>query len=205
VLKKADRRRQILDAAKQVFASRGYHATGVADIIAACDIARGTFYLHFESKRALFEILLNEFLAVIEQRVNRLDETAGVSAIRDQLRANVAAVLATFSENPEMTRLILHEAVGLDKGFDDKLAEFYDRLAGLIERALELGQTTGIVRPLDTRILAAALLGSVKELVLRIQGGRLPGSLDRVVDETMTFLVRALFVPELLVADQDGG
>ena len=46
-----DRREQVLLCAQRVFSRKGYHAAGVADIIQAAGVARGTFYLYFESKR----------------------------------------------------------------------------------------------------------------------------------------------------------
>lgn len=214
------RRRAILHAARTVFASRGYHATGVADIIAEAGIARGTFYLYFESKRQVFETLLDEFLDLLRSRVYRIDETLGLDGIQAQLRENVTGVLDAFAENPELSRIILNEAVGLDKGFDDKLSEFYQSLLDLIEQSLILGQSMGIVRPLDTRVIAASILGSVKEVVQRVLHGRLnmgcseghgdedqrhKPDVSRVVDEILEYNIRALFVPELLTQMIRGG
>jgi AcrR family transcriptional regulator len=51
---KQERRRQILSAAKQVFADAGYHGASIHAIIERAQIARGTFYLYFESKAAVF-------------------------------------------------------------------------------------------------------------------------------------------------------
>lgn len=214
------RRREILRAARTVFSANGYHATGVADIIAQAGIARGTFYLYFTSKREVFETLLDEFLDLLRSRVHRIDETVGIEGIQFQLRDNVTGVLDAFAENPELSRIILNEAVGLDKGFDDKLSEFYQGLLDLIEQSLTLGQDLGIVRPLDTRVIAAAILGSVKEVVQRVLHGRLDGDgaddragdgparggaraghdVSRVVDEVLEYNIRALFVSELLDA-----
>lgn len=206
------RRREILRAAKVVFAAKGYHATGVADIIAEAQVARGTFYLYFQSKRHVFETLLDEFLEILRSRVLRIDETAGIEGVKTQLRENVTRVLDAFAENPELSRIILNEAVGLDKGFDDKLSAFYQGLLDLISHSLNLGQEMGIIRPLDTRVIAASILGSVKEVVQRVLHGRLDRreavsgqvakdtgyEVSRVVDEVFEYNIRALFVPELL-------
>lgn len=202
------RKRQILEAARQVFARKGYHSTGVADIIAEAKVARGTFYLYFHSKRHVFEVLLDEFLALLQERVRRIDETAGLEGIYRQLRENVTGVLRAFAENPEMARLVLNEAVGLDKGFDEKLSEFYEGLIDLIERSLRLGQEMGIVRPVDTRVIAASVLGAVKEVVQRVLRGRveaefngaerLNAEVEKVVDELLEYNIRGLFVPQLL-------
>jgi AcrR family transcriptional regulator len=49
---KAERRQQILNHARDVFAKRGYYAAKIDDIVTAAGIARGTFYLYFASSRA---------------------------------------------------------------------------------------------------------------------------------------------------------
>src|SRR5438552_1828440 len=58
-----ERRAQVLATARRLFAERGYHNTSISEIIAACRIARGTFYLYFESKRAIFDELLDDLFA----------------------------------------------------------------------------------------------------------------------------------------------
>jgi AcrR family transcriptional regulator len=47
-----------------VFKEKGYHATSVNDIIDAAQIARGTFYLYFTSKREVFAELSATFLSI---------------------------------------------------------------------------------------------------------------------------------------------
>jgi len=194
------RKRQILDTAKKVFAAKGYHATGVADIIEACGIARGTFYLYFGSKRKVFETLLDQFLELLKERFPRIDETVGIEGIKRQIHDNVTGALSAYAENPDMARILLNEAVGLDKKFDEKLSKFYREFLGFIEDALVLGQEMGIVRPLDTRVISASINGSVQEVVRRVLHGRFDVDLDKVVDEILAYNIRALFVPALVEA-----
>ena len=60
---KQERRRQILGAAKHVFADAGYHGASIHAIIERAQIARGTFYLYFESKAAVFDSILDQAMA----------------------------------------------------------------------------------------------------------------------------------------------
>src|ERR1700712_1327200 len=48
-----ERSTQIQVVARTLFARRGYHETTIQDILDGAGIARGTFYLHFDSKRAI--------------------------------------------------------------------------------------------------------------------------------------------------------
>ncbi|MCX5743965.1 MAG: helix-turn-helix domain containing protein, partial [Proteobacteria bacterium] len=60
---KQERRRKILGAAKYVFAEAGYHGASINMIIERAQIARGTFYLYFESKAAVFNSILDVAMA----------------------------------------------------------------------------------------------------------------------------------------------
>ena len=53
-------RRDLLASATRVLAKKGLHDTKVADIAAAADIGVGTFYLHFPTKDALFDAVVEE-------------------------------------------------------------------------------------------------------------------------------------------------
>src|SRR6185436_5747841 len=56
------RREAILSAASMLFGRQGYHATSVADVIAAAGISRGTFYLYFDNKDSIFLELMERFI-----------------------------------------------------------------------------------------------------------------------------------------------
>ncbi len=162
---RASRRREILTAARRRFAQRGYHRTSIDDIIAEAGIARGTFYLHFESKRAIFDELLAELLATLRSTVWRIDVSPGAASPNEQLDTMVARVLEALIANREMAGLLLREAVGLDEDFDRKLHDFYGRIEALLISALETGQELGLLRPLLPVVAARAVLGMVKETV----------------------------------------
>ena len=63
--RKARTRRALLDAAKQVFVAKGYHATLISDVAARAGTGQGTFYRHFDNKRRIFEVLFDEFMALL--------------------------------------------------------------------------------------------------------------------------------------------
>ena len=53
----AERKNEILDAAEELFAARGYEATSTGDILDRVGIARGTLYYHFRSKEEILDAL----------------------------------------------------------------------------------------------------------------------------------------------------
>ena len=198
------RRAQVLRHAKRIFARKRYHRTNVADIIARARIARGTFYLYFQNKRDLFEELLEEVLTDLTSRILRLrvgpDETDPVEQLRDNLRRVVAYVL----EERELTDILLNHSVGFDRELDQRIREFYDRIAALIQRSLDLGIEMKLVRKSDTRAIAYCILGAIKEVVAGLSRNPVADT-AALVEEILDFGLRGVARPELLAAAAQAG
>ena len=70
--------RQLLDAGAEVFATKGYHATRVDDIVKLAETSHGTFYLYFANKEELFRALAAE----VADEMQALAEALGPAARR---------------------------------------------------------------------------------------------------------------------------
>lgn len=57
---------RILTAAETMFAQKGFDASGVTDICTAAGVSKGAFYHHFPSKHAIFQALLEQWLAQLD-------------------------------------------------------------------------------------------------------------------------------------------
>lgn len=66
--RRARTRARLLDAARRVFAVRGYHEASIAEITEAADVGVGTFYLHFRDKEEVMRVLLEEGLGALRER-----------------------------------------------------------------------------------------------------------------------------------------
>lgn len=187
-----ERRREILDCAVRCFAERGYHSTSVADIVQAAGVAQGTFYNYFESKRAIFDALLDGLLIEIEAAARPVNLGAGEAEPMAQLRANVERVLAILLRQGDVTKLLLSEAVGLDADADAKLQSFYRRLLDLLGKALEWGQRLGLTRGGDPVLQARLVLGGFKELVLHLVRTGSNAPTPEVVEQVLQYNLKGL-------------
>ncbi|MCI0340022.1 MAG: TetR/AcrR family transcriptional regulator [Planctomycetales bacterium] len=187
-----DRRDQLRRCARRIFSTKGYHATGVADIIEAAGVARGTFYLYFAGKRALFDDLLDGLFEAIRGAVRRVTLDDPARPPLAQVRENAERVLAILIENEDLAKILLSEAVGLDPDGEGKLLRFYDLILGVLERTVRLGQGAGLVRAGDPPLLARMLLGCVKEVMYRyvVAGERRP--LRELADALLDFAGRGI-------------
>ena len=196
-----ERRQQILGCARDVFSEKGYHGASIADIIARAGVARGTFYLYFKSKRDVFDELLEGLLTLIQGRIRLVDVDAGPAQVLLELRDNLDGVLEVMVGNHALTRILLHEAVGLDEGFDGKLQRFYGQVHELIAESLALGRWLGLIRPLDNQLAARFLLGSLKELLFDLTLSRTPlDDVSHATDELLVFLLRGIAEPNVIEA-----
>ncbi len=185
---KTERRQQILNHARDVFAKRGYHAAKIDDIVAAAGVARGTFYLYFEDKRGIFEEIVDRVLARIGMTIQTVDPHDPNRTVADQVRENIRRIVGILLEDRATTKIFLSDAVGVDPLFDRKLQSFYDELATLLQSSLQDGQALGIVVEGDAQLYSYLTLGALKELLYQVvlRGWEQP--VDLLVDAMFAFL-----------------
>lgn len=195
-LSKAERRTQLLDASLVAFGKKGYHQTQVSDIIAQAQVARGTFYLYFESKRDVFDAVVRQVFDKVQAEIRAIPKEA-IEEIPQQILGNLKRVTELLFENPLYIKLLFSDAVGLDAEFDDRLREFYGMILDYIRRGLKQGQEMGFVREGNIEVLALCLLGCVKEVfyqsILKTQSVA-PADL---VKEIYTLVLNAVIHPVL--------
>lgn len=189
-----ERRQQLLDAGLAVFSRKGYHDTSITDLVEAAGVARGTFYLYFGSKAALFEILVDQLLGELEAGITRVDLSPGAPPPQVQLRDNVLWLLSLPSARPQMLQLLFWEAVGVDEAADEKLDSFHRRMFALTEHSLELGMAMGLVRECHTEVTARALVGMVKEVLMSmlLRQELEEVDLDALADELLGIATRGI-------------
>ena len=196
-LSKEERRRQLMDAAIKAFGEKGYHQAQVSDIIAEANVARGTFYLHFKSKREIFGCIMDELFEKVQREVRRLPREA-VDQIPDQIKGNIERVINLLLDQPLLATLLFSAPAGLDEEQDERLKHFYGQLLDLVRRGLKQGQEMGFVRAGDNHVLAISLLGCVKEVLYQSLLGT--ENLDRgeMVNEIYRLVLQGVAHPQLL-------
>lgn len=160
---KTERRQELLRAARDVFAEKGYHDAKIDDIVSAAKVAKGTFYLYFRDKRSVFSELVDGLLGKLVTTIVTVDTAGDVGA---QVQHNIRAIVAVLLDDPALTRLLLSYAGGVDPAFVTRVRMFYDKVKLLLQSSLEEGQRLGIVAPGDARLYATFTIGALKEILL---------------------------------------
>jgi AcrR family transcriptional regulator len=171
------RQRQILDCAKRVFATHGFHAASISDICEAAGIGRGTLYQYFANKRSVLTAILRETLGRVRALMERQESAMAVTPFAPPEKLTRSSVIefsarglrevleVVFSDNDTL-RILLREAVGLDVDVEAMLNEIDQTFIEIVERSLIASQRAGFVRELDTRAVATMVVGGVEKLAL---------------------------------------
>ena len=189
------RREQLLDAALRVFVMRGYHGAHVDHVIAEAGVARGTFYLYFKSKHDVFAALVERMLQLfLESRPPAPDvEVRSLADAEKELRLTYRNLFETFRRNRHLCRLLLEEAVGLDKGFAEALDTHHRAWHGRVAARLRHFVACGVARrDLDVDLTADMIIGLVERLTRRYLLAERPTSIDRLVEAAVRFELHGL-------------
>jgi len=162
--KRLERRDAILRAAEHVFYARGYPDASIADVIDAAQISRGTFYLYFDSKDAVYMELIERFTGLVTQAL-RVVDPHGSDPVQRMLE-NVQRIVEVALKHPELTQLVLRETPGLNHTLDERLDRLYNFLHGMVVGALKKGAAAGLIRAVYEPVVATALIGAFKEVFL---------------------------------------
>lgn len=132
-MSKRERHAHILRVAKQLFVERGYDDVTIADVIKASDIARGTFYLHFDSLESLLTALFEEVVQETWQRIAPiLESVEGIEACTVE---TVHTVFRMF-DNTEDSLVEVFFSGGGAEFMRRKEEALYEHLGSLVEEAV---------------------------------------------------------------------
>jgi AcrR family transcriptional regulator len=184
-----DTRRRLLDAAEQIFGEVGYPDASIVKITEAAGTAQGTFYLYFDSKKAIFDELVRD----INQRVRHaMKEASDLGATRlEAERLGFQAFFRFTAEHPALYRIIRQaEFVS-----PEMLRYHYDRLSGGYITALRHASAAGEIAELDAEVTAWAMMGLGELIGLRwiLWGGH--GELPAHVQAELERIIHCILEP----------
>ena len=76
-----ERKNELLDAAQEIFLTKGYKQTSVESIIKKVGVAKGTFYYYFKSKEDLLDKLVKRMTSKIKAKIEKIVEKKNLDAI----------------------------------------------------------------------------------------------------------------------------
>jgi AcrR family transcriptional regulator len=152
-------RADLVAAATRVLAHKGLQATKIADIAAAADVGVGTFYLHFDTKEALYDALVEDAARRLKAAVDAA--RAGIDDPVAETRAATAAMCRFACDNREVFKLVFGPSAAHHDAVRHAQAEF----ARDIEQTIRRGVERGVFGTVPPAIAAQALVGMSTQLL----------------------------------------
>lgn len=166
------RKQQIIDAAKDMFINRGFQSTHIGQVCEELDIARGTVYQYFSNKKEILYAILETVSETIEDILDPddlkefLKKKPEHETIVKFIDSRIAAVLAVFSAEPIVIRLIYRDIVGIDEEVSDNVQIFMEKITQIIAKEIEVLHNNNIFRSgVEPDIAASMLVGGVMMIV----------------------------------------
>jgi AcrR family transcriptional regulator len=180
----------LVDAARPLFAERGYAEVGTEEIVRAAGVTRGALYHHFDGKRELFEAVYEQIEAELAERIATGALNAGAAAPLDAMRAGAEMFLRECTE-PEVQQIALLDGPSV-LGWDRWREIGAEHGLGLIEATLQAAIDSGAIAAQPVRPLAHVLMGALDEAAMLVARAEDPEAARAEVGRTIDSLLVAL-------------
>ena len=165
---KIRRRKQILSAARRVFAKRGFHESTLVEIAREAQLGKATLYWYFAGKAklfvAVFEDAINEQLLTVEQAIKDTEDC------RSRLEAIARGQLRHFAKNQYLLRIPGSEADFPREELRRNIRSFMMRRYGVYTELLEgifaSGIEQGEIRDIDVGRMAHVFIAVLHSIAV---------------------------------------
>jgi AcrR family transcriptional regulator len=173
---------RILDAATEVFRTRGFSAATMADIVERSGASIGSIYHHFGGKRELFLAIYDRLSADVELRLAEAASTADDFDSQEAFAVHVRAYLTAIWENRQAAMMMASGDVPAD--FEHlrrkNTLTFFDRWMGV----LDVDSTK------RGRLLSRVLIAILSEASLMVAACDKVADVDPISDATIEWIAR---------------
>jgi AcrR family transcriptional regulator len=183
------RRRTIIDTSARLFATKGYHATGIVELCDANSLGKGALYHYIGSKEALLAAIHDRVMDEVMQGADRVATAGGAPSA--QLAMLGSELLDVIHRYPDHVWVFLHEFPALT---GDRASQFRERRQEYeqrVEAVLRAGIRSGEFRKVDPWLTARAWLGMHNYTYLWLKPGHRFGAKD-VADPFAEIFLRGI-------------
>lgn len=179
-------RNRLLHAAELIFGQHGYYEASIVLITQQAQVAQGTFYNYFESKKAIFDEVIKQLNKDLRAQIKK--EIAKATSHEENLRLGFHAFFRWVKNHPNLYSIV-QQAVLVDENL---YRWYYDKLAVGYLNSLNAGMNEGVFRQLDQETVAYCLMSIGQFLGMRWvywEGRDVP---EDVFETAMSMVLRGL-------------
>jgi len=183
------RRSELLTAARVVFGKKGFHDASIDEIAEQAEVAKGTVYLYYKSKKDLYMEALKFGVESLNRELKaRADET---TSCQETLRVLTETKISFFEQNRDFFRIYYSE-LGKLPGHPSAIPfvrDLYTEQAKVFEAVLRTGIRRREVRNLDVQKMALA----IADLTRGVATQRLLGTWRTPLADDVEFIVNIIW------------
>ncbi|MFY1828468.1 TetR/AcrR family transcriptional regulator [Myxococcus fulvus] len=191
----SDPRTAILNAAGEVFGRYGFKKASVEDIAKRAGVGKGSIYLHFENKEALFEACAQQEVAagLAELRARLRDAKTPVEQVRTYIRCRIEQ----HTRTPTGQRIEMATLLELGEAAAHLIPKMVDDETGVLAAIIENGVIQGAFQVSDSRQVARGLVELIMVLGPWMMTSEPDEQSQKALDSTFEVFIRGLTVPPL--------
>ena len=189
------RKNQILDAAMEVFANKGFSAATIPAIAKTAGLAAGTIYIYYPSKRVLFIAVIESFMIsplsnIFRQAASEEFQVTLKEAIKDRVKfleggnlSRLTSLIGEIQRDPELKTLYINRVFQPFIGF---MESFYTK-------QINSGRFRQLEPALAVRFVASLIVGMT--ILISLEGDSSPFNKitnERLTSELMNFILNGL-------------
>jgi AcrR family transcriptional regulator len=175
--------RRILDAATEVFATRGFSAATMADVVAGSGASIGSIYHHFGGKNELFLAIFEQMANAVDRRIETAMEQAGEDADpRRIFELHVRAYLEAMWENRRLARVLTSgdTPAGFEVVRRNRMQAAFRSWMAVLE----------LDKSMRGQVLSGVLVATMAESSLMVAGCENPDDVPAITDATIELIDR---------------
>ena len=165
---RAQSRAMIIQAARSLFADRGYFQSKVADIAKIAEMSQGNVYWYFRSKQELLQAVLAQGFQALEQMTQEVAEGEGGSA--EKLRELLVRTLSLYDEQCDFNRILMslmaHGGTDLLLELGFNMSEIGRRYHANLMRVFSQARDEGLVMDIDPNMLVMLYFSLFNGLII---------------------------------------
>ncbi len=183
---------EILAAARSVFLDKGFDRSSVSEIAARVGVVEGLVYAYFPTKRDLLnEVLRGMYLPLLRDVEEGFARLQGV---RSRVRFLVWRHLRVYVEDPDLSRLVLHEVRTGPEYFKSVLHDLHVEYTSFLVRTLRDAMAAGEIRPdTDVELMRSMVYGTIEHRMWGTLFGRSAVDVEATADELTRVLLASLW------------
>ena len=183
---------EILDAARKVFASKGFANATVDEIAEAAEVAKGTIYLYFQSKREIYLEALKSGIGELNRiTAENIARSSGAAA---KIRSFISTRVKYADEHSDFFKIYHYEFANLahPAAIDEDFRDLCRRQAEALEQIIKEGIEKGEIRPMSAASAGLLIYDITRSLIAQRLLGWSNAHVDADVDSLCNLVWRGI-------------